>query len=188
MINLSVGNINNFAIYADTISNDVQIFGDYFLIGFKNLYTRQWTYVIPEVLKRNSRFIQFNLVVVEGNSPDDPLNGIISLFPPGNWEYKLYNLDNPVLDPSNAILIDSGQMIMAEYNPPEIVQYTYTSDNEYLTSIIYYSGTVGGDCYIYFENSPYVVDEDITNLCQPLVIGENGGLLIIEDGFTFALN
>lgn len=188
MINLSVGNINQFAIYADTISNDVQTFGDYFLFGFKNLYTRTWTYVVPEIVKRNSRFIQFNLIIVEGNSPDDPLNSIVSLYPPGNWSYKCWNIDYPTLDPSVGTLIDEGQMIMASYSPPEIAQYTYQSDNEYLQSIIYYSGTVGGDCYIYVENSPYVVDEDITNLCQPLTISENGGLLVIKDGFTFALN
>lgn len=188
MINLSVGNLNQFAIYADTIDNSIQDYGDYFLIGFKSLYTNHWTYVIPEVIKRNSRFVQLNLVVVEGNTPDDPLNSIVSIFPPGNYSYKIWNLDYATLDPSNGILIDSGQMIMAEYNPPEVVEYTYISNNETFQNIIYYSGTVGGDCYIFIENSPYIVDEDITNLCQPLIISENGGLLVIEDGFTFALN
>lgn len=188
MINLSVGNINNFAIYADTIDNSVQDFGDYFLIGFKSLYTNQWVYVVPEVLTRNSRFVKFNIVIVEGNTPDEPLDGILSVFPPGNYSYKCWNTDSPTLDPSAGLLMDEGQMIMAPYNPPEIETYTYISDNETFASVIYYSGTVGGECYIYVENSPYVIDEDITNLCQPLIISENGGLLLIEDGFTFALN
>lgn len=188
MINLSVGNLNQFVIYADTIDNSVIDYGDYFLIGFKSLYTNQWSYVVPDVIKRNSRFVQFNITVVEGDSPDDPLNGILAVFPPGNYSYKCWNISSPTLDPSAGILIDEGQMIMADYNPPEIETYTYISNNETFRSVIYYSGVVGGDCYIFVDNSPYVVDEDITNLCQPLVISENGGLLIIEDGFTFALN
>jgi hypothetical protein len=56
MINLSVG-LNEFVIYADTITSDVQTFGDEFLIGFRSLYTNTYSYVRPDVIKRNSRFI-----------------------------------------------------------------------------------------------------------------------------------
>lgn len=187
MINLSVGQTNQFAIYADTISNDVQTFGDYFLIGFKSLYTNHWSYVIPQVIKRNSRFLQFNISVVEPDSPDDPLNGILEVYPPGNYSYKVWNIDYPSLDPSIGILIDEGQMIMAEYEPPEIQTYTYISDNDYFKSIIYYSG-VKNDCIIDFSNSIYYIKEDMLTLCQPLIISDNGGFAIIEDGNTWTLN
>ena len=187
MINLSVGANNQFAIYADTIDNSVQDYGDYFLIGFKSLYTNHWIYVVPEVIKRNSRFVQFNIQVVEHDSPDDPLNGILEVFPPGNWSYKCWNINYPTLDPSVGYLIDEGQMIMANYTPPEVVEYTYISDNETFKNIIYYSGVVN-DCIIDTNNSIYYVNEDLISLCQPLIISDNGGYAIIEDGNTWSLN
>lgn len=188
MINLNLGNTNEFAIYADTIDNSVVDYGDYFLLGFKSLYTNQWTYVVPQIITRNSRFVKFNLIVLEGEQFDDPLNGIIGIFPPGNYSYKCWSTNSATLDPSAGILIDQGQMIMADYTPPEVETYTYISDNETFASIIYYSGTVGNDCYIYIENSPFVIEEDTTNYCQPLIIAENGGYLLVEDGVTFSLN
>lgn len=187
MINLSVGAVNEFVIYADTIDNSVQQFGDYFLIGFKSLYTNHWTYVIPTVIRRNSRFIQFNLDIVEQGTGDDPFNGILSVFPPGsNYSYKCWNIDSPTLDPSGAILIDEGQMIMGVYSPPEIVEYTYISDNETFQNIIYYSGVISS-CFINYANSPYIIEVPTTNNCQPLTIEEDG-FLLIEEGIEFTLN
>ena len=188
MINLSLGNTNQFAIYADTIDNSIYDYGDYFLIGFKSLYTNTWNYVVPTIVKRNSRFIQFNLVVLESGNVDDPINGIIGIFPPGNYSYKIWNTDTATLDPAAGYLIDEGQMIMANYTPPEIEFTSYISNNETFQSVIYYSGTVGSDCYIYEENSPFVIEENTTNYCQPLIIAEDGGYLLIEDGVIFSLN
>lgn len=187
MINLSVGDNNQFAIYADTIDNSVRDFGDYFLIGFKSLYTNHWIYVIPQVIKRNSRFIQFNIDVVQRGTPDDPLNSILEVFPPGNYSYKCWNLDFPTLDPSAGYLIDEGQMIMANYNPPEIVEYTYISDNETFKNIIFYSGEDTNNCVINFLNSPYYIIEDTTSLCQPLILDVTG-YAEISEGVTFTLN
>lgn len=187
MINLSVGQDNEFVIYADTIDNSVRDFGDYFLIGFKSLYTNHWVYVVPQVIKRNSRFIQFNIQIVEKDSPDDPLNSILEIFPPGNYSYKCWNLDAPTLDPSAGYLIDEGQMIMASYTPSEITKYTYISDNESFKNIIFYSG-VTNDCIIDINNSIYYINEDMVTLCQPLTISDNGGYAIIEDGNTWTLN
>jgi hypothetical protein len=186
MINLSVGSDNVFAIYADTIDTSVQDFGDYFLLGFKSLYTNQWVYVVPQILTRNSRFIKFNIEVVEYQSPDDPLNGILEIFPPGNYSYKCWNTNSATLDPSAGLLIDEGQMIMANYTPPEVQTYTYISDNETFASVIYYSGPAN-DCLIDAENSIFYVNEDMTTLCQPLIIAEDG-YAIIEDGFTWSFN
>ena len=186
MINLSVGAVNEFAIYADTIDNSVQQFGDYFLIGFKSTYTRHIAYVIPTIIKRNSRFVQFNLDIVEQGTGDDPFNGILEVFPPGNYSYKVWNIDSPTLDPSEGILIDEGQMIMANYSPPETIKYTYISDNETLKNIIYYSGVINS-CIINYQNSPYIIPIPTTNLCQPLIIEEDG-FLLIEEGIEFTLN
>jgi hypothetical protein len=185
MINLNVG-LNEFVIYADTITSDVQTFGDEFLIGFKSLYTNHWAYVRPEVIKRNSRFVQFEMSVVEKGTADDPLNSILMVFPPGNYSYKVWNLEDPSLDPATGIKIDEGQMIMANYTPPEINEIVYISDNETFKNIIYYSG-VTDNCLIDYTNSPYLIEIPTTNTCQPLVITESGYLLI-EEGIQFTLN
>ena len=151
------------------------------------MYTRHWSYVIPQVIKRNSRFIEFNIVVVQRGTPEDPLNSILEVFPPGNYSYKCWNLDFPTLDPSSGELIDEGQMIMDNYDPPEIVQYTYISDNETLKNIIYYSGANVDNCTINYLNSPFLIIEDTTSLCQPLIL-DITGYAEIEDGVTFSLN
>jgi hypothetical protein len=78
-------------------------------------------------------------------------------------------------------------MIMADYSPPEVVEYTYISDNETFQNIIYYSGVLN-DCIIDTNNSIYYVNEDLISLCQPLIISDNGGYAIIEDGNTWSLN
>lgn len=183
MITLSVGQDNPFAIYADTISNDVQTFGDYFLLKLYSLYTRHTYYVVPQILTRNTRYVKFNVEIVEYDSPDDPLNGILEIFPPGNYSYTLYNTDFATLDPGNGVLVDQGQAILEEFEPGEIIKYTYTSDNELLKNIIYYSG-VANDCVIDADNSIYYIDEDMITLCQPLVI-KNTGEAVIKDGFTW---
>jgi len=185
MINLNVG-LNEFVIYADSITSDVQTFGDEFLIGFKSLYTNHWAYVRPEVIKRNSRFVQFEMSVVQRGTADDPLNSILMVFPPGNYSYKVWNLEDPSLDPSTGIKIDEGQMIMANYTPPEINEIVYISDNETFKNIIYYSG-VTDNCTIDYTNSPFLIEIPTTNTCQPLVITESGYLLI-EEGIQFTLN
>jgi hypothetical protein len=185
MINLNVGT-NEFAIYADTITSDVQTFGDEFLIGFKSLYTNHWSYVRPDVIKRNARFVQFEITVVEKGTADDPLNSVLMVFPPGNFSYKVWNLEDPSLDPSTGIKIDEGQMIMSNYTPPEINEIVYISDNETFKNIIYYSG-VTDICTVDYTNSPFLVEVPTTNTCQPLIIAESGYLLI-EEGIQFTLN
>ena len=108
------------------------------------------------------------------------------VFPPGNYSYKVWNLEDPSLDPSTGIKIDEGQMIMANYTPPEINEIVYISDNETFKNIIYYSG-VTDNCTIDYTNSPYLIEIPTTNVCQPLIIAETGYLLI-EEGIQFTLN
>ena len=87
MINLEQLASNEFVIYANTIDNDVQEFGDYFLIGFRSGFTREWSYVIPFVLVRNTRFLKFQIELVANISIEDPTTGEVSLTPSGNWDY-----------------------------------------------------------------------------------------------------
>ena len=139
MINLQQNAVNEFVIYADTITNDAQAFGDYFLVGFQSGFSKYWDYVIPFVVKRNSRFLQFEITLVPSQPEEDPANGKIYLSPSGNWDYKIWNLEFPGLDPAQGYLIDAGQMIMENQTPPEIDFTTYYSANDNLQSVIYYS-------------------------------------------------
>ena len=143
MITLEQNAVNEFVIYADTIPNDAQSFGDYFLIGFQSGFTKYWSYVIPFVLKRNSRFLKFQISVVPSLPEEDPANGSLYLSPSGNWDYKIWNLEEPGLDPSAGYLIDEGQMIMLNQTPPEIQFTTYYSANDNLKSVVYYTANGG---------------------------------------------
>jgi len=185
MINLNVNETNTFAIYANTISNEQETYGDYYLLALKSSYSNHIAYVIPAVVKRNTRFIQFELTVLQQNEPDDPFNAIISLFPPGNYSYKCYNIETPTLDPSAAILIDEGQAIVGDYTPPEVVETIYVGDNERSLGIVYYSGTLD-NCIINYANSPYEIISPTVNTCQPLIIEETG-FLVIKKGETLTL-
>ena len=185
MINLNVNQPTEFVIYADTIDSSVQEWGDLFLIGYKSLYSNHWAYVIPTILKRNSRFVQLVMTAVEKDQPDDPFNALLAMFPPGGWEYKIWNITTPVLDPSFGILIDQGQAMLNHYDPPEVVQITYVSDNDTFKSAIYYSGAFD-NCIINYSNSPYIISTDTTNTCQPLFV-ETTGYLLIEAGKTLTL-
>lgn len=185
MINLNVNQQNEFVIYADTIDSSVQDWGDLFLIGFKSLYSNHWMYVIPIIITRNSRYVQLEVTPVEQGENDDPFNGVIAMFPPGNYEYKVWNITTPVLDPGFGILIDQGQAILGEYTPPEVENTVFISDNENFESIIYYTGVLN-NCVINFANSPYIIETDTTNTCQPLEIA-NTGYLLVKKGLTLTL-
>jgi hypothetical protein len=175
MLNLTAGQTNNAIIYADTISNDMVSYGDYFLLGFQDTYSKNWAYVIPTVATRNSRYVKLVFDVASANI-EDPENGIVWLFAPGNWTYKVWNTLTPTLDPSIGDLIDQGQMYLNHYTPSEIVFTSYTGGNENLSNIIYYSGAPA--CTIDSYNSPYVIDGQEESTCNPLFVDTNGLLYI----------
>jgi len=185
MINLNVNEQNQFAIYANTISNEQETYGDFFLLSFKSEYSNHIALVIPIVAKRNTRFVQFQLTVVQENEQDDPYNAILAMFPPGNYTYKCYNIDVPTLDPSFGILIDQGQAIVGDYTPPEVTETVYLGDNEASLGIVYYSGTLN-ICIINYANSPYEIISPTVNTCQPLIIEETG-YVVIKKGETLTL-
>ena len=138
MLNITADQVNNLTFYVDTISTAEISYGDYFLIGFQNTYTKEWYYVIPTIITRNTRYLELEIDVPDTDS-DDPANGIIYLFPPGNFTYKLWNMDSPSLDPATGDLQDQGQMYLVPFNPPEVEFVPYISDNENLSNIIFYS-------------------------------------------------
>jgi hypothetical protein len=153
MINLEQLASNEFVIYANTIDNDVQEFGDYFLIGFQSGFTKEWSYVIPFVLVRNTRFLKFEITLVANISIEDPSNGEIYLSPSGNWDYKIWNTDYATLDPAIGTLIDSGQMILNDQTPPEVIFETFASANEDLQSVIFVPATGPDETVVYQSNN-----------------------------------
>jgi len=112
MINLTTDSENTFILYVDTIDNDVQTFEDYFLLGFTNGFTQYTTYVSPNVVSRNHRFLKLTITLVNEAIDEDPLNSICYMIQRGNWNYKLYNTATSTLDPTDAVLLDSGQALL----------------------------------------------------------------------------
>ncbi len=203
MINLTAGETNQIIIYADTVSNAVVSYGDYFLFGFQDTFSKEYFYVIPDYTTRNTRFINFQIQVSQ-ECIIDPNQPEIFLRLPGNWNYKLWNMVSPSLDPADGDLIDQGQAFLNPYDPPEVgfVEYqsdnenlesevymfseaiefvSYESDNENLRSVVYYSGDFLC-CIIDEYNSPYVISTFEESNCDPLYVTGLGFLDITETG------
>ena len=203
MINLTAGELNQIIIYADTVSNADVSYGNYFLFGFQDTYSKEYFYVIPDYTTRNTRYINFQILVAD-TCIIDPNQPEIFLRLPGNWNYKLWNMVSPSLDPADGDLIDQGQAFLNPYDPPEVsfIEYesandnlesevymyseaiefvSYTSDNENLKSVVYYSGDFLC-CVIDEFNSPYVVSTFEESNCDPLYVTGLGFLDITETG------
>jgi hypothetical protein len=60
----------------------------------------------------------------------------VNLSPSGNWDYKLWAIDDITLDPSLGVLIDKGQMYLENVNA-EIPNVVYLSDNDSDKNIVY---------------------------------------------------
>lgn len=142
MLNFSPNIKNTFVIYVDTIDNSVETFGDYFLLGFQNGMTKDWSYVVPEVLTRNTRYLKLRIDLADYVTAEDPIGGSVYLFPPGNWDYKLWNTNIATLNPALGNLLDEGQMILEtdpQTEPAEVTYQPYVSQNENLRTFVYYS-------------------------------------------------
>ena len=141
MINLNNLQSNNIIIYVNV--DDVEINPYYgsglFLFGFKNGFSRQYSYVIPNIVTSNSRYTEFEIeLTVTAN--EDPENGFVTLSPSGNWDYKLWAIDEVTLDPSFGVLIDKGQMYL-ENVAAESPNIVYLSDNDSDKNIVYLTRT-----------------------------------------------
>lgn len=96
MINLIPLQENNFIIYADTTTAGAGV-GNYFLVIFTNTASKQTFAVNPTIVRRNVRFVELSVDLVGVNEQDDPYNGKIYLYPEGNWEYTVFNTNQPTL-------------------------------------------------------------------------------------------
>lgn len=143
MINFLQTGGNEFIIYCDaTTEFDLQ----YFLVGFQNVFTKDWYFAYPTINRRNRRFVQLNLALVP-ESEEDPFDGSLYLSPNGNWDYKVWNTDALDLDPANGVLVETGQMqLLTEYE--EVAYETYISDNEDCQSVVYVS-PIPDNCLIW---------------------------------------
>ena len=138
MINLQNLQTNDdILIYVNTLDADIPYTSNLFLFGFKNGFTNKWSYVIPNIVTQNSRYTQFSIDLVH-LIDQDPEAGAIALSPDGNWDYKLWAIELPELDPTYGYLLDAGQMYL-EGCSEEIENITYISDNESEENIVYLS-------------------------------------------------
>lgn len=137
MINLQNLDTNNIIIYVNVADVEINPYSgsDLFLFGFKNGFSRQWSYVIPNIVTSNSRYTEFEIELTT-IAAEDPENGLVNLSPSGNWDYKLWAIDEITLDPSLGVLIDKGQMYLENVNA-EVPNIVYISDNDSDKNIVY---------------------------------------------------
>lgn len=137
MINLrNLTTNDDIILYINTLNPDIPYSANLFLFGFKNGFTNRWTYVIPQIVTQNSRYIKFSVELVQLLSEVDAENGVIQMSPSGNWDYKLWALGDVTLDPSGGYLLDEGQLYL-ENTSPEMVDVFYISDNDPERNVVY---------------------------------------------------
>ncbi|MFZ9242267.1 MAG: hypothetical protein ACO295_03565 [Sediminibacterium sp.] len=137
MINLQNLTVNDdIIIYVNTLDADIPYTTNNFLFGFKNGFTNVWTYVMPLIVTQNTRYTRFSIELVQQQALVDAENGVIQLGPSGNFDYKLWAIDAPTLDPYNGYLLEEGQMYL-ENVVPETIDITYISDNDPERNIVY---------------------------------------------------
>lgn len=147
MINLNNLSSNQIIIYVDTTAVENNPWStNNFLFVFTNGFAREPISVMPTILKQNSRYTQFEITLTSVGS-QDPINGLIALSPSGNWDYQLWAINAPSLDPSPGVLINRGQMYL-ENGIAEIPNVTYISDNEDSQSVVYLTRTPN-DCAVW---------------------------------------
>jgi hypothetical protein len=136
MINLqNLGTNGNIIIYVNTLDADIPFDSNLFLFGFKSGFGNQWFYVIPNIVIQNSRYTKFSIELVN-IVDEDPENGMVALYPAGNFDYKLWAIEDITLDPSNGYILDKGQAYV-EPCANEVDTVVYISDNEAEKNIVY---------------------------------------------------
>lgn len=136
MINLTNLEVNDeILIYVNTMDSDIPYDTNNFLFGFKGGFTNVWTFVIPEIVTQNTRYTKFSITLVP-SSQEDPANSLVTLGPEGNFDYKLWAIDQLTLDPAYGYLIDEGQAYL-EDKGNEMETITYISNNEAEKNIVY---------------------------------------------------
>jgi hypothetical protein len=136
LINLNNLSQNSIIVYINTLAVENNPWNtNNFLFIFKNGFAREPIAVVPNIVKQNPRYTEFEITLTVTNA-QDPINGIVSLSPSGNWDYELWAVNAPSLDPEPGVLINRGQMFL-ENGFQEIPDVTYISDNESSKSVVY---------------------------------------------------
>jgi hypothetical protein len=211
MLNLTPNSENNLVIYADTLSQSV---GNFFLVVFTNSYSRETFAVVPNVVRRNSRFVELSVDLVGVNGQNLPLDGQVYLYPEGNFEYMVFNTNAPTTDPSTpipcmvwdtdddfwefsrtvwdvcglvtAVEIDRGQAFLyAEVPCEREVQFVpYVSDNEFLRNVVYVTGVQLYQFPCTIQANTTFTVENDTTTYCPIITIENNAILVINQGIT----
>lgn len=137
MINLQNLETNSIIIYVNVSDAEINPYAgsNLFLFGFKNGFSRQFAHVIPNIVTSNSRYTEFSIGLTT-IAAEDPENGLVNLSPSGNWDYKLYAIDEVTLDPSTGVIIDKGQAFL-ENVAAEVPNVVYISSNDGDQNIVY---------------------------------------------------
>jgi hypothetical protein len=204
MLNLTPLQSNELIIYADTVGNGI---GDYFTIVFTNGFSKKTFSVIPNVTRRNTRFVELSVDLVGVNELDDRENGQIYLYPDGNWTYMVFQTNQPTLDVNksqllnewnteesfwnfadiywnafNFTLIDRGQAFLYPIDEceNELEYLAYGGGNPLREAIVYVQGVPAFQfpCLIPF-GVQYVVEQDTVTYC-PVITIEDGGSLTVD--------
>lgn len=190
MINLKPQTTNNFIIYYDTI-NSIDIIGNYFLMRLTNGFSKQDYYVVPNIIRRNTKFIELQINLVPSAGADDPINGDILIEWDGNFDYKIWNTIQPTLNPAGGAIIDEGQAFLEPDPTPEITwdffqskinnNIVYLTRNNFVNqsySLTIYVNEAGytGSFYLGLKNQ---MTNEI-NWCRPTIINQNERFLRFE--------
>jgi hypothetical protein len=211
MLNLTPLASNKLIIYTDTVST--QPYWNYFTIVFTNLASKQTFAVVPQIIRRNYRFVELEIELVGVNSLDDAINGKIYLYPEGNYTYTVFRTNAPTLtfaSPLNCYtwsteddfwdfsqivwnvcaieseIVDRGQAFLYANVPceREIEFVAYPLGNNIMEAVVYVANTPLYQFPCTIKtNTTFVVDKDIVTYC-PVITIENGGALQSNTPFT----
>lgn len=201
MLNLTPGSTNNVIIYADTVTSSV---GNEFLLIFTNSYSRETFAVVPNVVRRNARFVELSFDTVTVQQYSNPLQSEVYLYPTGNFDYIAFNTDSATINYLSSLQlfvwkteeefwsyfdlfdseeIDRGQAFLYTSNvcDTEIEFIPYVSDNEGLFNVVYVTSIPMANfpCII-LNGQTFTVETNTITYCDPILI-ENGGTVIIND-------
>jgi hypothetical protein len=207
MLNLTPNSTNNLIVYADTVSAGYSA-GNDFTISFTNLYSKQVWNVLPSVVRRNSRFIEFEIDLVGVTGFNDPVDGSIYLYPDGNYDYEVFNTSAPTIGVTGPLQtytwsnpgdfeyyvdtawasqgitfksIDLGQAFLySEVACQREIEFVpYEGGNNWLDNIVYVTGV---PLYQFPCTIPtpeqYVLEQTTTTYC-PVITIEGGASLTI---------
>lgn len=212
MLNLTPNSTNNLIVYADTVSAGYSA-GNDFTISFTNLYSKQVWNVLPSIIRRNSRFIEFEIDLVGVTGFNDPVNGSIYLYPEGNYDYEVFNTSAATIGVTGPLQtytwinpgefefyvdttwasqgityksIDLGQAFLYSEVPclREIEFVPYEGGNNWLDNIVYVTGI---PLYQFPCTIPagetFTLEQNTVTYCQVITI-EGGATLEVPTPLT----